>query len=327
MNDTVVRVVSSIVVAGSLLGLSSARADGLSLAVADGPVSLLIYVAQAEDYFRREGVVVQTKECSSGRACFQLLSEGSVDIATGAELLVTLNRTKRPELAIIATICTSSHQIKLVARRSGGIVIPKQLVNKRVGTVAGTSAQYFLDSWLLFHEIDPKQVSVVMFAPDQLVAALQRREVDAIAIWEPLASAALAALADDGLAMRNPRVYTQHFSLMTERRTIGARDADLGKFIRALIRAQDLIATDPSKARSILRARPGIDPSLAEVSLKENDYRLRLDQTLLTTMSSQTRWAVREGYIDSRAKTDAAAEAVEPSLLRQAAPTAVTLTH
>ena len=327
MHNAVVRVIAAATLAASLLGLGAARADGLSLAVADGPVSLLVYVAQAEDYFRREGIAVQTKECSSGRACLQLLSEGSVDMATGAELLVTLNRTKRPGLVIIASICTSSHQIKLVARRSVGIGVPKQLVGKRVGTVAGTSAQYFLDSWLLFHEIDPKEVAVIMLAPDQLVAALQRREVDAIAVWEPLATSALATLADDGLALRNPRVYTQHFSLMVHRTTIAARGNDLAKFMRALIRAQDLVAAEPARARSILRARLGIDPALADASLKENDYRLRLDQTLLTTMSSQTRWAAREGYIDSRVKAEAAADAVDPSVLRQVAPGAVTLMH
>ena len=83
---------------------------------------------------------------------------------------------------MIATISTSSHQIKLVGRRSAAISLPAHLAGKRVGTVLGSSAQYFLDSWLLFHDIDPQRTKVVGFAADQLVAALQRGAVDAVAI-------------------------------------------------------------------------------------------------------------------------------------------------
>ena len=302
-----------------------AGADDLTLAVARGPVSLAIYVAEFEGYFHREGVSVQTRDCISGRACFQLLSEGSVDLATAAELLVTLNGFKRPDVAIVATVSTSSHQIKLVARRSAGIWAPWQFVGKRVGTVAGTSAQYFLDSWLLFHGVDPRHVTVVSLAPDQLLGALQRRDLDAIAIWEPLATMALANLANDGLVLPNPRVYTQHFSLLTTQQMIMSRHADLEKVLRALLGAQDFIAKEPGKAGSILRTRLGIEPSLAQASLKEHDFRIRLDQTLLTTMSSQARWAVREGYVESGSSMNVPLYAIEPEILRQLAPGAVTL--
>jgi len=99
--------------------LGWATADDLTLAVPIGPVSLVAYVAEAEGYFNREGVSIQMRECSSGRACYQLLSEGRVDLAMAAELLVTLNSFKHPDLVIVATVSTSSHQIKLVARQCG----------------------------------------------------------------------------------------------------------------------------------------------------------------------------------------------------------------
>jgi len=305
--------------------LGWATADDLTLAVPIGPVSLVAYVAEAEGYFNREGVSIQMRECSSGRACYQLLSEGRVDLAMAAELLVTLNSFKHPDLVIVATVSTSSHQIKLVARRSAGIATPGQLAGKRVGTVAGTSAQYFLDSWLVFHGMDPRQVVIVSLAPDQLVAALQHREVDAIAIWEPLASAAVAKLVDDGIVLPSPRLYTQHFSLVTARQLIASRDADLEKVLRALLRAQNFIVDEPGKAAKILRTRLSIEPALAEVSLKEHDFRIRLDQTLLTTMSSQARWAVREGYVQPGSNLNVPLNAIEPEILRRLIPDAVTL--
>jgi len=295
------------------------------MAVSSSPVSLVVFVAESEGYFQREGITVHMRDCPSGRACFQSLSDGSADLATAAELLLTLNSFKRPDLVILATVSTSSHQIKLVARRSAGIAAPAQIVGKRIGTVIGTSAQYFLDSWLLFYRIDPKQVTVVPLEPDQLVGALQRQELDAISVWEPLASVARASLADDAMMLPNARVYTMHFSLLTTRQMVTSRAADLDKVLRALLRAQTFIADKPAQAAKILRTRLGVEPTLADAVLKEHDFRIRLDQTLLTTMSSQARWAVHEGHVDPGSNVSVPLQAIEPDILRRLAPSAVTL--
>ena len=61
--------------------------------------------------------------------------DAGADLATAAELVVTLGSFSRADLAIIATISASSHQIKLIARRSAGVTAPSQLRGKRVGTV------------------------------------------------------------------------------------------------------------------------------------------------------------------------------------------------
>jgi len=305
--------------------VSPARAENLTLAVSRGPVSLAVYVAESEGYFSREGVRVQTRDCARGRSCLNLLRDGSAQLATAAELIVTLNSFRHPDLVIIATVSTSSHPVKLVARRSAGIASPVDLADKRVGTVVDTSAQYFLDSWLLFYGIDPRRVTIVPLEADQLAGALQRQELDAIAIWEPLAGFALAGLGEDGLVLPNPRVYTQHFNLLTTRQTVASHRADLEKVLRALLSAQNLIAQEPGKAQRILRARLGIEPAVADMSLKEHDFRIRLDQTLLTTMGTQARWAVREGYVAPGNNLNVPLHAVESDLLRRLAPDAVTL--
>ncbi|MES2947617.1 MAG: ABC transporter substrate-binding protein [Pseudomonadota bacterium] len=314
---------------GAVLHAGTAVARPLVLAVSRGPVSATVYVAEANGYFAREGVEVQTRDCSSGRSCFFSLVDGTADVATAAEVVVTLNRLALPDVAIIGTISTSSHQIKLIARRSAKITEPTQMRGKRVATVAGTSAQYFLDTWLLFHDIDPGQLSRIQLAPDQLSGALQRREVDAIAIWEPLASNTLKALAEDGLILPNPRVYTQHFALMTTRRVIGAPhgEDDLVKLLRALLRAQRFISDEPVAVKQILMRRLEIDDATAQAQLAEHDFRVRLDQSLVSTMGNQARWAVREGHLKPQAKQVSPLLLIEPDLLRVAAPAAVTLVH
>ncbi len=310
-----------------LLRTEGAIAQPISLAASRGAVSLTVFVAEDKGYFKSEGVDVQVRDCTSGRNCFQMLAEGKADLATAAELVVSLNSFTRPDLVILGTLSTSSHQIKLIARRSAGIGEPGQLRGKRIGTVAGTSAQYFLSTWLLFHDMEPQSVTVVPLAPEHLSAALQRREIDAIAVWEPIASNAFAALGEDAMAMPNPRVYTQHFSLVTTRGAMASeqRRADFSRVIRALIRAQRFIAKEPASAKQILTRRLNIEPAFAEVQFGEHDFRVRLDQTLVSTMSSQLRWAMRDGHVKSDAKPESPLRLVEPAMLREIAPEAVTL--
>lgn len=311
-------------IAMAAFSLSGAvRAENLRFAVSQGPVSLPIYVAEAKGYFEQEGLALRVQECSSGRSCFKLLTDGHADLATAAELLVTLYSFAGSDVAIIATLSSSSHAIKMVARRNGAIQGSQDLRGKRIATVAGTSAQYFLDRWLVFHDIDPKQVDLVPLAPDQLVGALERREVDAIAIWEPIASLATAALGQDAVELPSARAYTQHFSLVASRRAIAQREADLVKLLRALARAERFIAEQPAQAQQILKSRlPG--PSGVE-NLSEGGYRLSLEQSLITTMDGQARWALRQGFGQPSGTLGNLLRSIEPGPLRKAVPGAVNL--
>jgi ABC-type nitrate/sulfonate/bicarbonate transport system substrate-binding protein len=313
----------SLLLAG-LLPPGLAIAQDLRLAVSQGPVSLPIYVAQSEGYFRHEGVAVRLQDCSSGRDCMQRLIDGQADLATAAELVVTLESARISDAAIYATISRSAHHIKLVARRADGLQAPADLHGKRIGTVEGTSAQYFLDRWLVFHGIDPGSVHVAAMPPGRLVQALQQRLIDAVAIWEPVASQAVETLGGEALVLPSSRVYTQHFCLVGRRSGMSGRHAALLGALRALERAQRFIAGQPAQAAALLQARlkrPGGSTGLAE-----HDFSLALDQSLIATMEGQARWAGLQGRLPPWGPASGnLLRFVEPSFLRQAVPGAVGL--
>ena len=301
------------------------QAEELRLATSRGPVSLPVYVALAEGHFAREGVTVRMLECSSGRQCMQLLGQGQADVATAAELMVTLSALDGVPNVILATISTSTHHIKLVARRDAGIEHAADLRGKRIATAAGTSAQYFLDNWLVYNGIDPQSVSLPTMRPDELQPALLGRNVDAIAIWEPIASTAARALGAQAAVLPSPRVYTQHFSLITGRDTIAKREADLVKLLRALERAQRFIAEKPLQAKRILTAQLPAEAGAGNIA--EHDFRLGLDQPLVSTMEGQARWARQQGLARSSLAPANLLQSIEPALLRRAVPGAVTLVY
>src|SRR5882724_3119361 len=191
----------------------------LVLAVARATMSLPFYIADSQGYFAAEGVNVRTQECTAGQHCLKLLFEGKAQLATAADIPVVFNSFERNDYAILATFVSSSRDVKLVTRKSAGITQAKQLEGKRVAVVKGTSAHYFLDSSLILNDVDVKKVTVVSLQPDQMVAALERQEVDAVAIWEPFAYLAMKALGADGTIFPSPRIYTETFNLIAQRHT------------------------------------------------------------------------------------------------------------
>jgi NitT/TauT family transport system substrate-binding protein len=308
---------------GLLLAAAAAHAQPLKVAVSRGPVSLPLYVAEANRYFQASGVAVEFVPCTSGLECFELMSSGAADVATAAELVLSLRADSHPETVLLGTLSSSAHQIKLVARRDAGIAKPQDVKGKTVATVMGTSAQYFMSNWLTFHGLGPSDVKLVATTPSDVVQTLATRRADAVAIWEPLASICVQELGGQAAIIASPRVYTQFFSLLSTRRAVAVKPQALTRFLQALLKAERFIETEPRKARDILRSQLGGSSELADRLMGEQDYHLRLDQAVVTTMRSQVRWARKEKLVASP-ETDPAM-LVDAKLLRALVPQAVTL--
>lgn len=305
--------------------LPAAAAQELMLAVSRTVLSLPVYVAESQRYFADEGVAVRTRECVGGQRCIKFIFDGQAQLATVADPPVMFHSFARTDYAIIATFVTSVRDIKLVLRRSTGVETPAGLKGRRVGTVKGTSAHYFLDAFLLFNGLDPRQIELVSLQPEEIAAALKDGRIDAAAIWEPFAYRSLKALADDGRVLPSARIYTETFNLVAGRRLIAEREDDLVKVLRALQRAQQFIEQQPRQAQAILKERLQEDQAFIEATWTDVDYRMSLTQSLLSTLEGQARWALREGHVPAGGAVPGYLQFVEPAALRRAVPAAVTL--
>lgn len=300
--------------------LPSAWAAGLTLAVSRTTLSLPVFVADAKGYFAAEGVPVTLFECIGGQRCLRKLLDNGADLATASDLPVMFNSFTRSDYAVVATFVTSVKDLKVVARRSAGISAAAQLRGKRVGTVKGTSAHYFLDAFLLFNDLDPKRIEVVDLPPEKLAAAFEKREVDALAVWEPYGWLAMQAAGNDAVVLPSPRIYTESFNLVASRRVLSEREDELVRVLRALARAQRFIAEQPREAQAILKQKLALDERFVRWVWKDLDFRLGLDQSLITTLEAEARWALREGHVPTGQLVPNYLRFVEPGPLRKAVP-------
>ncbi len=273
--------------------------EPLKIAVSRSPLSLPFFVAEKNGYFAAEGVSVKTSEAIGGHRALQLLLSGEADLATSSDAVVMFNSFKTSDFAVIATFVSSDDDIKLVVRPGAGIVLPNDLVGKRIGTVIGSASHYFLDTYLLFQGVDPQEVKVVGLQPEMMAAAMKSGAIDAVAVWEPFPFELLQGI-DGASLLKSPPAYRLTFNLLASRKIIGIRDDELVGVLHALARAQHFIRTEPQMAQAILRSQLKLNQAFIEWIWPSYNYRLTLDQSLLTTLESEGRWARRSGHVTAK---------------------------
>jgi ABC-type nitrate/sulfonate/bicarbonate transport system substrate-binding protein len=280
----------------------AAAADTLRIAATRAPVSLPLYVAQRLGFFADEHVDVVISDCVGGTRCLRQVLDDKVDLATTSEMPIVLQAFAHGDVAIVATMAHATDNLKLIARKASGVTRGEQLDGRKVGVIAGTAAQYLLETHLLAVGVDPRHVTMVPLQAEETVAALQSGRIDAIAVWEPFGYAALHGADAVGLRLPLTGGYIESYDLVGRRSRVGQHDVALARLLQAIDRAEQFIQANPAEAQAILRDQLKLDQHFVDWVWGGLGFRLSLDQALLTTMEGEMRWAQREGHVPEGAR-------------------------
>jgi len=317
-----VRVTGLLLVAS--LAAPASQAAVLRLAVSTTPLSTPFYVADKLGLFAEEGLQVTIADCNGGKLCLAQALSGARDLATASELPIMFSSFTRSDFSIVATFASTSRNVKLVTRNSAGIKLPKDLAGRRVGLVRGAAGEYFLDLVLLTYGVDPAKVAVVDMAADAMGAAARSGQVDVFATFEPGTWHLLNALKHDGHVLTLPTIYTMTFNLAGLNKVVAERGRDIPKLLRALDKAVRFIDTNPQAAQAILAKRLGVDRAFVAATWGDYRFNVSLNQSLLTNLESQARWAVRKKLATGTVMPDYL-DMVQPAALSSVRPDSVTL--
>jgi NitT/TauT family transport system substrate-binding protein len=232
----------------------------LTLAIAGpatSPEYLPLRVAHAEGHFAREGlnVVLKTTRAEPGAA--EALVQGQADlVATSLEAMLRFGPRSATQAPRIVFGLSAAPPVALLVSTSQAETVKAvtDLPGTRVGlTTPGAPEQAWL-AWLLARSgMTLAQVWVVSHGQRGLVSAVETGDVHAGLVPEPFASRLVA----DGRArvlvdLRTPAAVTQALGGPTVNAAVFARadrrprDRDLAAFARAVLAAEQQIASAPA---------------------------------------------------------------------------------
>jgi NitT/TauT family transport system substrate-binding protein len=310
---------------GLLAGLAPVRADAadsLRIAASRAPFSLPLYVAQQRGFFADEQLDVTITDCIGGTRCLRQVLDDKADLATTSEMPVVLQGFAHADIAIVATVAHASDNLKLIARKASGVTSGDELGGRRVGVIAGTAAQYLLEMALFDVGVDPRGVTMVPLQAEDAVQALRAGRIDAVAVWEPYGYAALHGPDAVGLRLPLGGAYIESYNLVGRSGVLARRDDAMVRLLRAIERAERFIGAQPAASQAILREQLKLDQSFVDWVWGGLAFRLSLDQSLLSTMEGEVRWAQREGHVAEGARPNVLT-LVHPGPLRAVKPSAV----
>lgn len=299
-----------------------AQADPLRIAASRSPVSLPLYVAQRRGFFTEEGLDVTVIDCIGGSRCLRVLLDDKADIATSTESSVVQQALAHADVAIVATMVHAKDNIKLIVRKASGVTRSEQLAGHRVGVIVGSAAQYALELHLLSVGVDPRRVTMVPLQPEETVAALADGRVDAVTIWEPYSYAALHGADPVGARLPLAGGYIETYNLVARHALFAQRDDAVVRLLRAVDRAEQFIQAHPAEAQTVLRERLQLDQGFVDWVWGGFAWRLSLEQSLLTTMEGEVRWAQRERHVAEGSRPNVLT-LVQPGPLKAVKPAAV----
>ena len=274
--------------------------DVVRIAMSITPLSSPFIIAQEKGYFREFGLNVEIEQVKGGFLAFKSLISGEADIATSSEAVVMFNSFKRNDFSIFCTFVTSDNDVKILARRDSGINKISDLKGKKVGTIIGASAHFFLNHTLLMNGVSENEVNIVNLKPQESTKVLEEKKLDAIVTWEPYAYLALRKLGDKVRLVEHDRVYVETFNAITTRAYADKNEKKLVNITQALMKAIQFIKDKPETTQKIVAKVLGKELHVIRNTWSDFIFAIGLNQWLLSSMETEARWAINHGFVKAK---------------------------
>jgi len=274
-------------------GLSS-----ISIGAPQSPLASLIWLTDELDYFTEQGIDLEVNAYPSGKRALSAMMAGNEDLAATAETPFVIASFQRPDLRLFATIGQSDNEIRLLARRDHGIEEPADLAGRTIATQEGSAVHFFLSSFLLYSHIDPAGSRIRFMDAEALPAALVSGEVDAISMRDPFLSQARMALGADRLVEFSvPGLYTKTYNIAGSDEFLSRYPGTMSMLLAALNRGAEFARSYPDQAIQIIARRLQLPEERIVAAWPDIRLTVTLNQSLLTTLQEEARWAVATGQV------------------------------
>ncbi len=265
----------------AVFGLGSAMAmDRITVGYYPGwPCSY--QVGQAKGWFDKElGMKVNFREFDHPSQMATAIASGDCQIAYSlGSIPFTSGVSQGVPYLLVGIAVSYAENDNCVARNGSGIRSPRDLIGKKVGVPFSSVSQYKLMKTLEIFGVDPSRVKIYDMAPQDITAAMMRKDLDCGCAWEP----AVSAMLEDGhlivSAEDQERWGLKVFDVVVTSRKFAKEHPELiTKFLKVVDGSTLYYRNHFEESCKLISKIAGIEPQKAEKILKKMKFFTKEDQ-------------------------------------------------
>lgn len=231
------------------------------------------------------------------------LRDASVDLAANAETQGLKNYVQNKNYRLIGIIVEVTY--RLVVNKAAGVTTLADLKGKRIGTIAGTSAEVFVRQLLATAGLSQSDYTTVngnvcMREPcgsNTFPSQLKDRRIDAFGVWETAVELGIRAIGEqNAVVFKNASVYREVYSLYTtaEKLRDTTKRKQIVQFVKALNQTYEVFRNTPDKVYADVAQKVGVDVQVLRNVWADHVWGPgRLDNVLLDYLEKEDQYLAK----------------------------------
>jgi ABC-type nitrate/sulfonate/bicarbonate transport system substrate-binding protein len=290
----------------------------MTIATGVDPVFSAYYVAQQEGLFKKHGLDVRINTGPSGSAMVSFLINGQIESAFGSEIAGVANHNLDPNVVIVAQATRLVRWIAIVGRNLDTL---DQLKGKKIGVARGSGGEVFWLALIDKLKLNAADYTVVNVEAPEMVAALERGNIDAYAVWEPWVTRGLAAVKNTKVLKDQENILEQGVYIYMNLGWIKKNPEQAEGFVKALVEATDVINKDRKRAaKDVSDFLKSLDPPMVEQLMTKLRFEMVLDDFTVSLFRLAETQLKQQGKLTKPLDLGAF---IYPDLLRRVSPKSV----
>ncbi len=266
--------------------------ETLIIAAVPTELNALIYIAEDQKFFDRNGVQVAFKGYDSGATAAAGMLNAEADIASAAEFPIVRQVFNKKDITSFGTIAKYENTY-IIWRANNGIKTIHDLKGKRIGITLQTISEFYLGRTLDLNGMNIRQVTLVDTKAAESEKALANGEIDAVVTWEPWVGQINQRMGKEVITWALQSGQYAYWNLVSTRDWTRNHSNTLKRIINLLMQAEGYLESHKNEARAIVRKRMNFDDAYMEIIWPRYQFALSLDQSLITAMEDEARWMIK----------------------------------
>ena len=221
----------------------------MTIATGVDPAFSQFYVAKEAGIFTKHGLDVSINTGPSGSAMVPFLINNQVQAAYGSDIAGVINHNLDNNVVVVADGTYLKRWMSILGKNINDL---EGLKGKKIGIAKGTASELFWNRLLEKKNLKAADYKIVDVEAPEMLAAIERGDIDAFSVWEPWPTRTLLAIKGTKILQDADGILNNINFIYMNKTWIESNRETAENFMRSLVEANDLINKDrPAAAKMV----------------------------------------------------------------------------